>query len=111
MEVIFIVIILVVLLVWRNKRVEGYRDIIPYPYIFNIFSCYSTKCNLNTSYKCYKYCGNIEEPGARTACRYRCLDMADIQADVLKWNDYTFSVIQPQLSKYSIINKNTDYVE
>lgn len=107
-----IIFILISKIIKHNSKVkyERYENILPYKYMWNIYSCYSIPCTLKKSYNCYKWCNNWKEPSAREECRVNCLNIGDIQSDVIKFNDYTWSIIQPKLTKYSIINKNSDYV-
>ncbi len=95
----------------KKKHTENYYNILPYPYMWNVYSCYSMPCTKEESYKCYKWCNFWEEPGARQECWLNCLNIGDIQSDVIKYNDYNWSVIQPKLAQYSMINKTDDYVE
>ena len=88
--------------------VEGYHDITPYEYHWDMFKCYDMDCLKDQSFKCYRWCDNWPEDGGRHNCRLRCLDYADMFAYDVKLNDYTFGGVQPRLEEHSIL-RDTDY--
>jgi len=101
----YILIFLLILLYLFKNNYENFWDIVPYKYSYNMFKCFDSDCLLRNSYICYKYCDVISEPGAKGRCRQRCSDYADIQADVLKFNNYNWNIILPKWSKYALFNK------
>jgi hypothetical protein len=113
---LFILIILIILILitiyklFKKKDVvEGYYDIIPYNYHWNIFKCLTTPCIEKKSFECFRWCDNWEEEGAKNNCRMRCADYADIQTESLKYNDYTFKDILPVFNTYSLLNNDADW--
>ena len=88
----------------KNKINEGFYDLVPYKYDWNMFKCYSEKCLDDRLNKCLEYCPKIDEPGGRLKCYRRCKQYARMQNESLRLNDYTFGPRLPCLRKYSILN-------
>ena len=109
--VIFILILLIVFILIYNKpfEIEGYYDLAPYEFHWNMFKCYDMECLKNKTRKCYEWCDNIGETGGRHNCRMRCLDYSDQDAVQLKFNNYTFGRILPRFKYFSLHRSTKDW--
>jgi hypothetical protein len=93
----------------RNKKaVEGYHDITPYDFHWDMFKCLDMDCLKNKTKKCYDWCNNWGESGGRHNCRMRCLDYADQYAEQLKFNNYNFNRILPKF-KWAALHRDKWY--
>ena len=85
--------------------VEHYLDLTPTYLLDNISRCYTKKCVIDESYKCYKYCDTIEQDNARENCRMGCEDFGDI---VFKDSSYGYAIFGNSINKlvyYSLLNE------
>lgn len=92
------------------KLMEPFYDITPYEAHWRIFKCLTPKCIRDKGYECYKWCENIDEPGARDNCRMRCADYADQHFTNYKLQRYNWKDVNDNFSKYSILNDTRDFV-
>lgn len=113
--ILIVGLILVLIIGWicwnkvNEKKVEGYYDVQPYEYHWDIFKCYDYPCVLDKSYKCYKACNKMDEEGAQHNCRQRCLDYADIQIEQLRLPNRDFNYLLPTFEQYSKHSHNTGF--
>lgn len=112
MMLIIIILLIVICLLNNNKinKKEHYYNITPYKLHYDMFKCLDTRCLKKEVAKCYNWCDNIAEPGASENCRLDCMDDSDQQADVLKFNDYTWNRILPKFKPIALYRKKKDYV-
>lgn len=100
--IIFIILAIIIYFFVNNKsfvgdeKVEGYYDITPYDYHWDMFKCLDMDCLKNKTKKCYDWCENWGETGGRHNCRMRCLDFADEFATQLKYNNVLWNRILPK---------------
>ncbi len=93
-----------------NKMYEGYWDLIPYKYHYNIFKCFDLECLEREEKKCCEACYNISamsNSGLMSGvgkCKVRCRRATNQQAMQLGFNDYTFSYALPRFKKYALFN-------
>jgi hypothetical protein len=80
----------------NNNSIEGYYDITPYDFHWNMFKCLDMECLKDKSLKCYNHCNHWGESGGRHNCRLRCLDYADQYASQLKLNNILWNRILPK---------------
>lgn len=92
------------------KLMEPFYDITPYEAHWDIFKCLTPQCVRSKGYECYKWCDKIDEPGARENCRMRCADYSDEQFDYWKFQKYNWDIINPEFSRYSILEDTNDFV-
>ena len=106
LTIIFIVLLCLFSFLPKNnvEIKEGYYDITPYEFHWDIFKCYDDKCLRKKAKECYDWCNNWGETGGRHNCRMRCLDYADQQAEHLKLGDYFFHRNLPKI-KYRAIHR------
>jgi hypothetical protein len=99
-----IIIIIIIIYFLSKDKTEGYWDLTPYKYHWNIYKCYDSDCIKKKGYECYQYCDKITNEGARRNCRMRCLDESDIEFVNLRFNNYTFGSILPKLKDHALTN-------
>ena len=101
--IIIIIMSIIVFFVWKkyNIKIEGYYDIAPYEFHWDMFKCFDFECLKDRTKKCYDWCANWGEPGGRENCRMRCMDYADEYATSLKFNNYTFGRILPKFKYFA----------
>lgn len=111
--IIFILLIIIlVYLSLKINKIEGYYDIVPYKYNWNIFKCFDPECVKRESYKCYKYCDYIQDEKAAEYCRLTCADNGDIQFHDVKRGWIQFNYLFPKFKDVSILNdKNQEFAD
>ena len=110
----------VLILICVALFIRIYYDITPYEAHWDIFKCLDPQCVKDKSYKCYKWCDNINgsgisstsgTDGAAENCRLRCADYADEMFDSLKFQNYTWNYLLSRFDKVTLLKDRDDIVE
>ena len=112
-KIIAIIVLLIMMyLIFFKKSYETFYNITPYNLHWDIYKCLEGDCVVKESYKCYEYCRNIAEDGARQQCEIECLDIGDEVYDFLKYQNYNWPLLKANkyFKNYSILNDTNDYV-
>ena len=111
-KILILCLILIIYIIFFNKSYEHFYDIVPYNIIWDINKCLVGDCVINKSYKCYKYCANIQDSAAKQHCDIECLNIGDEMFDYLKYQNYNWPLNDSNkyFKNYSILNNTGDYV-
>ena len=60
---LFLLLIISLLILIMNRKVEHYSDLVPYDKHWDMFKCFTNDCMLKKSYDCYSECDKIDELG------------------------------------------------
>jgi hypothetical protein len=109
---VLIILLLLIYFVFNTPIYESFHDVIPYNIVWDIDKCFDGKCVMDKSYKCYKYCDNVQASEAKQKCQLECLNIGDEMFDNLKYQNYTWPLNKTNIlfNKYTILNNTGDYV-
>ncbi len=93
----------------KPKNIEGYYDMIPYKYHWDMFKCLDMECLKEKTKICHDWCNNWGETGGRENCRMRCMDFADQYAEQLKLNNVIWNRILPKFEYASMDRLGADW--
>lgn len=94
----------------KNKMYEGYWNLIPYKYHYNIFKCFDLECLKKEEKKCCEACYNISSMSnvglmaGVGKCKVGCKRATRQQSLQLGFNDYTWGNALPDIKKYALFN-------
>lgn len=117
MLIILIILIIILIYFLIKNRYETYYDVLPYKYDWDIYKCLDMDCVKQKSLDCFNACETLEQnklttrDGTIEQCQMACMNHGDLQADVLKWDNYTWNSLLPKFSKVSLLNKNADWAD
>jgi len=98
-----LLIIIILLVLYRPIHYEGYADLTPYRYHWDIFKCYDRECVNDKVRKCREWCNTWKEEGGAENCRIGCLDYGDIQSEQMRLNIRNFNGILPLFNEYGLL--------
>lgn len=108
MLILIILALIIFFLVSMQKSIEGYSDLTPYRYHWDIFKCYDKYCVEDKTNKCQEWCENWPQLGGYEKCKVNCLNFADIQNEQLRLNARNFNSNLPLFHGYSLLEDRCD---
>jgi hypothetical protein len=95
--------------------VEGFWDVLPYDYHWNMFKCLDMECLKKQTKICHDACSEIKKKdkfvfsddqdakvSTRENCKMRCMDFADQYSEQLKLNNILWNRILPNFDKVAL---------
>ncbi len=100
--------ILILIFVLYDKKVEHYYDIIPYKYRWNIGKCWDNMCLTDKYNACTKWCDYLHDLN-RHVCKYRCGRYAANQVIYNRWGYRNWMKNMKDFDGSNMINRPMKY--